>query len=105
MNSDKRRYFRLGAAVFSGLAGAILFFFFLLRFRAVEDFLGVILSALQPLFVGIVLAYLLYPAARFLEKRCSRIKAFSRIARPFSVLATLVLAAGMLGIFCALALP
>lgn len=105
MESDNKKYFRLGVAIFSGLATAILLFFFLLRFQTVKGFLDVILSALQPLFVGIVIAYLLYPGVRFLEKWCGRIRGLSRIARPLSVLVTLLLAVSVLGLFCALVLP
>ncbi len=66
MEPDSKQYLRLGVAVFAGLAAAILLFFFLLRFQEVTVYFVTIMSALQPLFMGIVLAYLLYPVAHIL---------------------------------------
>lgn len=65
----------------------------------------IILTALQPLFVGIVMAYLLCPVVRFWERRCSGVRFLSRIARPLSVFATMLLTVSVLGMFCALVLP
>lgn len=105
MEPDKKKYLRLGAAIFAGLAAAILFYFFLLRFGEVKGYVSVVLSALQPLFTGIVIAYLLCPIAKFLEKQCSKLRFTARMARPLSVFATILLAIGVLGLFCALMLP
>lgn len=105
METDNKKLLRLGAAVFAALAAAILFYFFLLRFEKVKALFDMILSALQPLFVGIVMAYLLYPLVRFWERQCFKVRFLSRIARPLSVFATMLLTAGVLGMFCALVLP
>ena len=61
--------------------------------------------ALQPVMVGIVIAYVLCPVAKFLERQFRRGKRLSRVARPLSVLFTLIFAIGILGLFCALILP
>lgn len=105
MEAGNKKCLRLGAVVFAALAAAILLYFFLLRFEKVKALFDIILSALQPLFVGIVMAYLLCPVVRFWERRCSRVRFLSRIARPLSVFATMFLAASVRGMFCALVLP
>lgn len=105
MEPDRKKYLQMGIAIFAGLAAAILFCFFLLRFEEVKAYVTMVLSALQPLFIGIVLAYLLCPIAKFLEKKCLKVRFLSRMARPCSVLAAILLAFGVLGIFCAFVLP
>lgn len=102
---QNKDYFKLGVTIFVSLAATIAFFFFLFRYQQFTVFLNVIMSALQPVVVGIVLAYLLYPVAVFLEVQCKRIKWLSRIARMLSVLLTLILTIGVLGLFCALVMP
>lgn len=81
MEPEKKRFFRLGVTLFCSLTAVILFYFILLRVDGVKAYLSVILSALEPLFMGMVLAYLLCPAAKFLERCCERVKGLSRIAR------------------------
>lgn len=105
MKPENKKYLRLGVTVFLSLAAAILFFFFLLRFEDVKAYFNIILSALQPLFVGIIMAYLLCPATNFFEKRFAQVKRISRFARPFSILVVFLLAVGVLGLFCAMVLP
>lgn len=91
MEPEKKRFFRLGTTLFCSLTAVILFYFILLRVDGVKAYLSVILSALEPLFMGMVLAYLLCPVAKFLERFCKRVKGLSRIARPVSVLGSIVL--------------
>ncbi len=55
--------------------------------------------------IGMVFAYLLCPVAKFLERQCRRIKILTPAARLISVLLTILLAFGVLGMFCALILP
>ena len=104
MNQNKD-YLKLGVTIFASLAATIIFFFLLFRYQEITAFLNVILSALQPVTVGIVLAYLLCPVAKFFEAQCKRVKWLARIARMLSVLLTLVLAIGVLGLFGALVMP
>lgn len=104
MNQDKN-YFKLGVTLFASFTATILFFFLLFRFEEIRIFLSGILSALQPVAVGIVLAYLLCPVARFLETACGRIRWLSRWKRLLSVLMTLLLAVGVLILFCSLVMP
>lgn len=105
MNLNNKNYFQLGVTIFASLSGTILFFFLLFRYGELKAYLGFILSALQPVMIGIILAYLLCPAAKFLERQFRRVRALTRPARMLSVLLTFVLAFCVLGFFCALILP
>lgn len=105
MKPNKKFYLRMGVTIFASLSATILFFFLLLRYEAIQSIWRVIVSALQPVIVGIVLAYLLCPIATFFERQCNKVKRLTRVARPLSVFLTLVLSFGVLGLFCALVLP
>lgn len=105
MEPEKKRFFRLGVTLFCSLTAVILFYFILLRVDEVKSYLSVILSALEPLFMGIVLAYLLCPVAKCLERCCKRVKGLSRMARPVSVLSSIVLTFAVLVLLGALVLP
>ncbi len=104
MNPDNWNYLKLGITIFASLSATILFFFLLFRYQEIKAFLGLILSALQPVVVGIALAYLLRPIALWLERLFRRAKVV-RFARLFSVLLTIILAFSVLGLGCAFILP
>ena len=104
MESEKKQYLKLGITIFASLSATIIFFFLLFRFQEIKAFFGVVVSALQPVVVGIALAYLLRPLARRLEEMLRKIK-ISRFARLFSVLLTLILTFCVLGLCCAFILP
>lgn len=104
MKPENRKYLKLGITIFVSLSATILFFFLLFRYEEIKAFLGLILSALQPVVVGIALAYLLRPIALRLERLFRRAKVV-RFARLFSVLLTIILAFSVLGLGCAFILP
>lgn len=105
MERNKKFYLRLGVTIFASLAATVTFFFFLFRYQEMKAFFAIFLSALQPVLTGMILAYLLCPIAKFMEQQCCRVKYFSRFARLLSVLLTLILAFGVIGLFCASILP
>lgn len=105
MESDKKRYLRMGITIFVSLAAVVAFYFIVLRYQGLKTYLDIVSLALQPVMVGIVIAYVLCPVAKFLERQFRRGKWLSRAARPLSVLFTLIFAFGILGLFCALILP
>lgn len=105
MKSHKKQYLRFGLTIFASLAAVVAFFFLILRYQGLKAYLDIISMALQPVVVGIVIAYVLCPVAKFLERQFRRGKGLSRAARPLSVLFTLIFAMGILGLFCALVLP
>ena len=79
--------------------------FLIFRFGEIRAALGIIRSALQPLFVGIALAYVLCPVEKRLERLLGRAKGLGRFARPISVLLTMIAALAILVLFCALVVP
>lgn len=105
MESDKKSYMRLGITIFASLAAVVAVYFLLLRYQEIKSYFTIISLALQPVMIGIVLAYLLCPAAKCLERQFKKRKFFSRVARLLSVILTLILALCVLGLFCALILP
>lgn len=104
MENKKHFYLNLGVTIFISLAATVAFFFLLFRVQAIGDFLGVILSALQPLIIGMVLAYLLCPVAKALERLLRKGK-LKRFARLLSTLLALILAFAVIVLFCVLLLP
>ena len=101
MNQD-RNYWKLGITIFVSLSATVCFFFLIFRFGEIRAALGIIRSALQPLFVGIALAYVLCPVEKRLERLLGRAKGLGRFARPISVLLTMIAALAILVLFCAL---
>ena len=77
----------------------------MLRYQGLKAYLDIVSLALQPVMAGVVIAYVLCPVAKFLERQFRRVKGLSRAARPLSVVFTLIFAMGILGLFCALVLP
>ncbi|MCM1257732.1 MAG: AI-2E family transporter [Roseburia sp.] len=104
MEPEKKQYLKLGITIFVSLSATIIFFFLLYRFQEIKAFFELIISALQPVIVGIVLAYLLRPIARRLEDLFRKAD-LSRFARLFSVLLTIILTFFVLGLCCAFILP
>lgn len=105
MKLNKKQYLRIGITIFASLAAVVAVYFLILRYEGLKAYLDMISLALQPVMVGIVIAYVLCPVAKFLERQCRRVKWLTRAARLISVLLTLVAAIGVLGLFCALILP
>lgn len=105
MKSEKGQYLKQGATIFVSLAATVVFFFLLFRIQEIKGFFALILSALQPVLIGIVLAYLLCPIAKFMERLFGKVKGLSRFARLISALLSLLLAFAVLTLFCVLLLP
>lgn len=86
-------------------AGAIALLFVVLRFQLVKELLSLVISVLQPLWAGILMAYLLYPLANFLEKQCAKVKYISKAARQISVLLTAVIVFAVVGLLFSVLIP
>lgn len=61
-------YVKVGVTAFFTVASCITFFFVLYRFDAISAFIGEILKSGEPVIIGLVLAYLLMPTKRTIEK-------------------------------------
>lgn len=105
MEHDKKSYIRLGITIFASLAATVAFFFLIFNFPSIKAFYDLIMSAMQPVVVGAVMAYLLCPVVKAMEGLFGRVKGLSRSARPIAITLTLLLTLGLLGLFCAMVLP
>lgn len=105
MKTENKQFFRLGVTIVCSLVTVVLFYFLLLQAEEVKAYLSVISAALEPLFMGMVMAYLLCPVAEFLERQCKRVRGISRAARPVSVLGAVVLTFAVLVLLGVLILP
>ncbi len=63
-----RSYFTVGLTAFLVIAAAVIFFFFLFRMNTISRFFNRLVSVLQPIIIGFVIAYLLAPIAGFFER-------------------------------------
>lgn len=63
-----RAYFTVGLVSFLIIAASVLFFFMILRVDAIQKFLDKAITALQPIIIGLVIAYLLSPVMDFFEQ-------------------------------------
>lgn len=92
--------------LFGVIAASILFYFVLLRFDQVSGVLDMAVTALNPLILGIALAYILRPLALKLERMLSGKKhAFRSGARIISVAVTVTVAVGLVTLFCFIVIP
>ena len=91
--------------IFLSIAAAILFFFALYHIAEIWGFIYSFITALQPLWVGIVFAYLLCPVAAFFERKFAKIKPIARFARALSVLVTSLAVLAAFALLCTMLIP
>lgn len=90
---------------FLSLAAAIGVLFVLLHLGDIKNVIMGFVSALQPLWVGIAIAYLLCPVASFFERKLAKVKKIARAARPLSVLITALAVLAFFSLLLAVLLP
>lgn len=61
-------YIKIGVTAFVTVAACISFFFLLFRFDAITSLMDEIVKSAEPIIIGLVLAYLLMPTKRTIEK-------------------------------------
>lgn len=59
----KLKYFYIGLTAFLTVAACVVFFFLIYRLPGILSFLGKILSVIQPVIIGLIIAYLVNPIA------------------------------------------
>lgn len=93
------KYFHLGATAFFVVAALMLLFFFIFKINIIGNFVGKLITILRPILVGFVIAYLLIPVVKFLEKyserfftvTCKLKKSGKKIARASSITLSLLI--------------
>lgn len=68
-----RSYFTVGLTAFLVIAAAVLFFFIIFRMDTISGFFHQLTSALQPIIIGLVIAYLLSPIVGFCESKLTKL--------------------------------
>ena len=118
MKTDNQKKL-LKEALYSGLTNllvimcAILFFFFIYKFKDILSFLSRIFSILTPITLGVIFAYLVNPIEVFFESKLTRLweirtgKKVKKIfwVRLLSIILTIVLVGGIIYLLVYLAVP
>ena len=113
-DKDTRRdYFHKGLTAFCVIAAAIVFFFLFLRLGDITGFLGKTINVLQPVIMGLVIAYLINPVVNFLNarlipffrKRMKNGKSAVKLSNSLSVFAAEILFCVIVFGFMALIIP
>lgn len=92
------KYFYAGATAFLVVAALMLFFFFIFKIDVIGGFAANLIKILRPILVGFVIAYLLMPIAKFLEKytghffveKCKLKKVGNKLARGISIALSII---------------
>ena len=112
-NKRYQPYVAAGITLFSVVAGAIILHFLLTRHDTVFAFLGSVCSILRPIFMGVVLAFLLLPVQRHIigfadavfPKPLAQNQKWRQILNFLSILLSLLFAALIIYILLAMLLP
>lgn len=110
---DARRYVTAALVVFITFCCCILFFFMIYRYNGFAEFWKKLTQILQPIIIGLVIAYLLNPTMRFLEKHILRFlkkrmkseRKAKKVARGLGILGSLLMLVGIFVILIASILP
>lgn len=105
MENEQKERRRRALTQFSILAAAIALYFVFLRFDVVSSVLQTGINAVAPVIVGFAIAYILRPAAVWLEKKLSGVKRIGKMARGISVAVVLLAAVSIVWGFCAIVIP
>lgn len=97
-DTQSSHYVKLGLTIFLTTAACITFAFVLFRFDEIAVVLDEIVSALEPIIIGLVLAYLLMPVKNFIESLLMKLLAktklkdtsVEKLAKGFGILGAIV---------------
>lgn len=107
------KYFYAGITAFFVFAALMLLFFFIFKISVIGSFVGKLISILRPILVGLIIAYLLVPIAKFFEnyigrffvKLCRLKKSGKKLARATSIILALILFIVIIGLLLWLIVP
>ena len=108
LKDDQKKYFYWGMTIFIALALALIVSNIFPKFSVILTFLGSVFSALTPVWIGLIIAYLMNPIVRFFETKIF-LKLFKgghkNIARGISVTLSILLLLGFLAGLSVLVIP
>ena len=70
---NKYSLFRIGLMIFGVIAAVVALFFLFYKFNYITSGIGRIISILQPVIVGLIIAYLVNPMTNFFTKHINRL--------------------------------
>lgn len=112
-NMDLKRYTVIALLTFATVCCCILFFFMIYRYNGFADFWKNLIWILQPIIIGAVLAYMLNPIMRFIEKyllkllvpRMKHEKNAKKLARGIAIAGALCVLIGIIVLLFAVIVP
>ncbi len=108
LKDDQKKYFYIGLTIFVSLSLALIVSNLFPKFSVILDFLGSVVSALTPVWIGLIIAYLMNPIVRFFETKVF-LKLFKDkhkgAARGISVTLSILLMLGFLAGLSVLVIP
>lgn len=108
-----REHFKRGMTAFLIVAACIVCYFAFLRFDYIADAFNKITSLLRPIIYGIVIAYLLNPVMKFVEKYVSkglgriikREKSVQKVSRSIAIFTSIIFALAIVGALFVMLIP
>ncbi len=111
---DIRKYMSAGATAFLVIVLSIVAFFAVFRLDKISGFLSTVLTILQPIIFGLVIAYVLNPVVRFFERNLERltkkkkVKSLARkkaVIRKTSIFLSIILTIAVLAVLLNMIIP
>jgi len=108
-----REHFKRGMTAFLIVAACIVCYFAFLRFEVIADAFDKITSLLRPIIYGVVIAYLLNPIMKFVEKYVSKAlsyvikkeKSLRKLSRSIAIFASLIFALAIVSALFVMLIP
>lgn len=108
-----REHFKRGMTAFLIVATCIVCYFAFLRFEVIADAFDKITSLLRPIIYGVVIAYLLNPIMKFVEKYVSKAlsyvikkeKSLRKLSRSIAIFASLIFALAIVSALFVMLIP
>ncbi len=108
-----REHFKRGMTAFLIVAACIVCYFAILRFDYIADGFNKITSLLRPIIYGVVIAYLLNPVMKFVEKYVSKVlshiikkeKSLHKISRSIAIFASIIFALAIVSALFVMLIP
>lgn len=110
---DLKQYIIIALVIFVTFCCCILFFFMIYRYNGFTEFWKKLMHVLQPIIIGLVVAYLLNPVMSFLEKNMLKVlkprlkseRQAKKVARGLGIAGSLVFLVGVIVLLIASIVP
>lgn len=110
---ETKRYIKIALISFVTFVSCILFFFVMLRYQEFAGIFKKLIKCAEPIIIGLVLAYLLNPVMKFVEKPCLKYlskrlkseKKARKFSRAIGVFAAILFLFAVIGLLAAAIIP